>query len=94
VSTTPPQPPPPPPQSAPPPTQGYDRPHYGAGLQAFPTPNGELVVFLVVSAVVGIVALASDLVDAGDFVTLSVFLAAAYMISRGIAKASRVYEGR
>ena len=91
-STPPPQ--PPPPQSAPPPTQGYDRPYYGGAMQAMPTPNGELVVFLVVWAAVGIITLASDAVDASGFVTASVFLAAAYMISRGIAKASRVYEGR
>ena len=35
---------------------------------------------------------ATESVAAGDFATLTLVLTAAYFISRGIAKASRVYE--
>ena len=59
-----------------------------------PLPNGELVVFLLVWVVVFIITLAADRVDWPEFVTATVFLAAAYMISRGIAKAGKVLEGR
>ena len=44
--------------------------------------------------VVFIVTLAADAVDWPDFVLATVLLAAAYMISRGIAKAGKVLEGR
>ena len=75
----------------PPPTQGYGQPYYG--MPAMPAPNGELVVFLLVWAVVFIITVASDRVDWPEFTTATVFLAAAYMISRGIAKAGKVLEG-
>ena len=84
MSTTPPQPPPP--------TQSYDRPYYGP--MPITPPSGELVVFLIAWLVVLIVTLAADTVDWPHFVTATVVLAAAYVISRGIAKASRVYETR
>ena len=76
---------------APPPTQGYGQPYYG--MPTMPAPNGELVVFLLVWAVVFIITVASDRVDWPEFTTATVFLAAAYMISRGIAKAGKVIEG-
>jgi hypothetical protein len=75
----------------PPPTQGYGQPYYG--MPAVPAPNGELVVFLLVWAVVFIITVAADTVDWSDFMLATVFLAAAYMISRGIAKAGKVLEG-
>jgi hypothetical protein len=75
-----------------PPTQPYGSPYYG--MPAMPAPNGELVVFLLVWAVVFIITVASDRVDWPEFTTATVFLAAAYMISRGIAKAGKVYESR
>ena len=81
TQTTPPQ----------PPTQGYGQPYYG--MPTMPAPNGELVVFLLVWAVVFIITVASDRVDWPEFTTATVFLTAAYMISRGIAKAGKVYEG-
>jgi len=62
-------------------------------MPSMPAPNGELVVFLLVWAVVFIITVASDRVDWPEFTTATVFLAAAYMISRGIAKAGKVYEG-
>jgi hypothetical protein len=80
----------PPPQQAPP---GYDRPYYGSG-PPLPILNGELLVFLLAWAVVGIITLASDSVGPDSFVTATVALAFGYMISRGIAKAGKVLEGR
>ena len=61
---------------------------------AMPTLNGELIVFMLVWVVVFIITLAADSVDWPGFVTASVILAGAYMISRGIAKAGKVLEGR
>jgi hypothetical protein len=84
MSTTPP--PPPPPQPS------YERPFYGPPMQGLPG-NTELVVFLLVWFVVLIVTLAADTVDWPAFVTATVVLAGAYMISRGIAKAGKVFEG-
>jgi hypothetical protein len=77
---------------SPPPTQSYGQPYYG--IPSVPAPNGELVVFLLVWVVVFIITLAADAVDWPQFVIATVFLAAAYMISRGIAKAGKVFEGR
>jgi hypothetical protein len=85
MSTTPPQPPPP--------TQSYDRPYYGAPLP-LPSLNGEIIVFVLAWLVVFIVTLAADSVDWPAFVTATIVLTSAYMLSRGIAKASRVSEGR
>lgn len=85
MSTTPPQPPPPP--------QSYDRPYYGSQLP-LPSLNGELLVFVLAWLVVFIITLAADSVDWPAFVTATIVLASAYVLSRGIAKASRVYEGR
>ena len=75
---------------------GSDLPSYkvepvqGARL---PVPgNAELVVFLIVWLIIAIIWAASDQVGAGAFVTATTVLAFGYMISRGIAKASRVLE--
>jgi hypothetical protein len=81
------------PQQPPPPTQGYDRPYYGAPLP-LPSLNGELVLFLLAWLVAFIVTLAADDVAWSGFLTATVVLAAAYMISRGIAKAGKVFESR
>ena len=80
-----------------PPPQGYDRPYYGGGVPPVPVPSGELVVFLLVWMVIGIVTLVTD--GAGgvgptQFVTGSVALAIGFMIARGIAKAGKVFESR
>ena len=82
-----------PPPQPPPSTHSYDRPYYGAPLP-LPTLNGELILFLLAWLVVFIVTLAADAVDWPAFVTATVVLASAYMISRGIAKAGKVFEGR
>ena len=74
---------------------GYD---YGRGptfnLSAMmPTPgNAELVVYILATILVAIIALASDKVDSPTFVTAFTAITFAYLISRGIAKASRVLE--
>lgn len=82
-----------------PPTQsgGYGRsggPNVNLNLNALPvTPgNAELVVYILATILIAIIALAADQVDSGAFVTAFSALTFAYLISRGIAKASRVLE--
>ena len=58
-----------------------------------PTPgNAELVVYVLATILVAIIALAADRVDSPEFVTAFTFFTVAYILSRGIAKASRVLE--
>jgi hypothetical protein len=58
-----------------------------------PTPgNAELVVYILATILIAIIALAADQVDSGAFVTAFTALTFAYLLSRGIAKASRVLE--
>ncbi len=74
------------------------RPSYGMGgggadLARLPIPgNAEFLVFLVVWIVIAILWAATDAVNAGTFATLTVALTFGYLLSRGIAKASRVHE--
>jgi hypothetical protein len=84
-----------PPPSPPPPPPGYDQGLYGprAGMPQLPAINGEFVFFVLVWAVLGIIALASDQIGASEFVTATVPLAVAYILSRGIAKLGKVLEG-
>ena len=80
-----------------PPAQGYERPYYGANLPPLPVPSGELLVFLLVWLVIGLITLVADGaegVNPRHFVAASVGLAVGYMIARGIAKAGKVYENR
>ncbi len=73
----------------------YEPPSYG--LPPLPVPSGELLVFLLVWVVVGLITLAADGregVNPRHFVAASVALAVGYMIGRGIAKAGKVLEGR
>lgn len=90
-----------PPESTPsggsPPGPGAQQYGYlpGSGNQfaSLPMPgNAEIVVYLVVEILFAIITLASDKVDAPLFVTATMWLTAAYILSRGIAKASRVLE--
>jgi hypothetical protein len=74
----------------PPPQQ----PYYGAAMPPLPAPTGELVVFLLAWLVVFLVTIIADSVDWPAFVTATTFLAAAFIISRGIAKAGKVLENR
>jgi hypothetical protein len=87
-----------PPEQPPTSGGGYDRPAGGPNvnfnLSALPvTPgNAEAVVYILATILIAIIALASDQVDSGAFVTAFTALTFAYLISRGIAKASRVLE--
>ena len=87
-----------PPEQPPTSGGGYDRPAGGPNvnfnLSALPvTPgNAEAVVWILATILIAIIALASDQVDSGAFVTAFTALTFAYLISRGIAKASRVLE--
>jgi hypothetical protein len=91
MSTTPPE------QPTTPPSGGYDRPGMGPSLgnvnALMPVPgNAELVVYILATILIAIIALAADQVDSGAFVTAFTALTFAYLLSRGIAKASRVLE--
>jgi len=101
MSTTPPEPPQPPPDEPdeapappPPPSTTY------TGLGASPTVgailpipgNAELAVYLLIEIIFAIIWAASDRVDASFFMTQTAIVTFAYLISRGIAKASRVLE--
>ena len=54
--------------------------------------NAEWAVWFVVEIIFAIIWAASDAVDAAGFVTATAAITFAYLISRGIAKASRVLE--
>jgi hypothetical protein len=87
-----------PPEQPPTSGGGHDRPAGGPNvnfnLSALPvTPgNAEAVVWILATILIAIIALASDAVNSGAFVTAFTALTFAYLISRGIAKASRVLE--
>lgn len=93
MSTVPPGEPPPQPQAG---TPGEQRP-YGLGttfdMARMPMPgNAELVVWLLALIVAAIVALVADGVDTNTWFQFFLWTTAAYLLSRGIAKASRVLE--
>ncbi len=54
--------------------------------------NAEIAIWFIAEIVLAIVAAVSSRVDAHDWVVATTWLTAAYLISRGIAKASRVLE--
>lgn len=90
MSTTPPD--STPPQQAAGQQYGY-MPGSGNAFASLPIPgNAELVVFLVVELLIALIVLISDDVGAGLFIDATKWITAAYLISRGIAKASRVLE--
>jgi hypothetical protein len=78
-----------PPGGSPPP-----QPAYGINVPArLPIPgNAEWLVWFVVVVVIAIVAGIAEDVDAHAWVVATTWLTAAYLISRGLAKASRVFE--
>ena len=88
MSTTPPE------QPTTPQQPGYTRtPDFSNVTAMMPVPgNAELVVYVLATILVAIIALAADQVDSGAFVTAFTALTFAYLLSRGIAKASRVLE--
>ena len=77
------QPPPPPHQRQP-----------SMGMPAtLPIPgNAEFALYVVIVVIFAILWAATDRVEADSFMVATTVLTAAYFISRGIAKASRVYE--
>ena len=84
--------PPPPPPGGPPP--GYTIPpmNWPAGARLTVPGNAEWALWFCVEIVFAIIWAASDRVDASLFVIASSLITFAYLISRGIAKASRVLE--
>lgn len=54
--------------------------------------NAEWLWWFLAEIVIAIVAAASERVDAHDWVWATTWLTAAYLLSRGIAKATRVLE--
>jgi hypothetical protein len=93
MSTTPPEQP-----STPQQPGGYGSPGGGPNVNLnlsalMPTPgNAELVVYILAMILLAIIALASDAFDVGGWVTAFTAITVAYLVSRGIAKASRVLE--
>jgi hypothetical protein len=78
-----------PPPGGIPPQQGYQM-NIPARL---PVPgNAEFLLWLIVVVVIAIVAAIADDVTAAGWVDATTWVTAAYLISRGIAKASRVLE--
>ena len=85
-----------PPPPAPPPPPGYGGGMGFGGWQPgarLPIPgNAEWLLWFVVEILFAIIWAASDSVDASQFVVVTAVITFAYLISRGIAKASRVLE--
>ncbi len=76
------------PQPPTPPSYGYMAP-----VARMPIPgNAELAIFVLVWFVIFLLWVISDAVGASLFAVLTVVLTFGYMLSRGIAKASRVLE--
>ena len=87
----------PPPAGSPPggsPPPGYTIPqmNWPAGARLTVPGNAEWALWFCVELVFAIIWAASDQVGASEFVVVSAVITFAYLISRGIAKASRVLE--
>ena len=65
----------------------------GSPLTGMPLPfNSELVLYLLILILFAILWAATDEITAGVFASLTAAITVGYLISRGIAKASRVME--
>jgi hypothetical protein len=73
------------------PTYGYS-PGASLDMARLPVGNAEFVVYVIVLIVFGLIAIFDDHVSADRFVWGATIVSAAYLLSRGIAKASRVLE--
>ena len=75
-------------------TPPEQRPGYtGVTGAILPVPgNAELAIWFIVEVILAIVAAVSSGFDAHGWAVATTWLTAAYVISRGIAKASRVLE--
>ena len=71
--------------------QGEGRPDLPIGLGLVPG-NAELIAWLAAALLVAIVALIADELGSGAWLDFFKWTTAAYLLSRGIAKASRVFE--
>ena len=81
-----------PPEQPPEPTYA-DLRHTSVSGAILPVPgNAEIAIWFIVEIVLAIVAAVSDGFDAHGWAVATTWLTAAYLISRGIAKASRVLE--
>ena len=81
------------------PPEQPSRPSYGYSpgttldFARMPIPgNAEFLVYVIALIVFLLVALIDDHVDAGAWMTSATVVTSAYLLSRGIAKASRVLE--
>jgi hypothetical protein len=80
------------------PTQTTNPRSYSGGgvtvdVARLPIPgNAEFALYLVALIVAWIVAWTSDVLDAASWFQFFLFTTVAYILSRGIAKASRVFE--
>jgi hypothetical protein len=85
---------PPPPPPPPPPSPAYSGLGRGPVTGAIlPVPgNAELAVFFVILVFLVVIWAATDTVNAGLYSILMTVLTSFYLLSRGIAKASRVLE--
>jgi MFS superfamily sulfate permease-like transporter len=63
-------------------------------MPSMPAPPAELIVFLLAWVVALIVTVAADSVDWPQFLTATTLISGAFIISRGIAKAGKVFENR
>src|SRR5262249_1981898 len=79
-----------------PPGRGYNVPpgmmNWPAGARLTGPGNAESALWFCVELVFALIWAASDQVGASEFVVVSAIITFAYLISRGIAKASRVLE--
>jgi hypothetical protein len=74
------------------PTYGYS-PGASFDMARLPVPgNAEFAVYAIVLIVFALIAIFDDHVSADRFVWGATWVTAAYLLSRGIAKASRVLE--
>jgi hypothetical protein len=83
---------PPTPPGAPPPGYTIPQMNWPSGARLTIPGNAEWALWFAVEIVFAIIWAASDAVDASQFVLVSALITFAYLISRGIAKASRVLE--
>lgn len=81
------------------PPEQQSRPSYGyqpgttLDFARLPIPgNAEFIVYALSLIILGLIAKIDDQVSGGQFVDAAKWITAAYLISRGIAKASRVLE--
>ena len=88
----------PPEQQGPPPSAPPSGAYTGIGRTPvtgaiLPVPgNAELAIWFIIEVILAIVAAIADDFDAHGWAVATTWLTAAYLISRGIAKASRVLE--